>query len=380
MTRLICATALAALGATAATAGGIDRAAQRSDLIFRPGTYGEVSFSRTLPGVGGGDLPLLTSAGPVGTGAKYDRVADNFTSYGFGIKHDVNDRFSFALSGQEDFGSDIEYDGDPQATNLGGTSAIADTYALTFIGRYKLTENVSLHAGLRRDVADGTITLGGLAYGPVNGYRVRLSEDAGYGYLIGGAYEIPEIALRVAVTYNSRIRHDFQTSESIGGQSLGESGRTDVDTPQSVNIDLQTGIAAGTLLFGSIRWAEWSEFKIAPERFEGLTGSGLVTLDDSTTYQIGIGRQFTENFRASTSFIYEDGGSDDLVSPLAPTDGLMAVTLGAAYRIGAAEISGGARYTWLGDAKPETGTPDVARADFSGNDAVSFGLKLGYYF
>jgi hypothetical protein len=58
----------------------------------------------------------------------------------------------------------------------------------------------------------------------------------------------------------------------------------------------------------------------------------------------------------------------------------MGVALGASYRTGPVELSGGVRYTWLGDAKPETGTPDVARANFSDNDAVSVGLKLGYYF
>ncbi len=42
--------------------------------------------------------------------------------------------------------------------------------------------------------------------------------------------------------------------------------------------------------------------------------------------------------------------------------------------------SGGARYTWLGDADPETGTPDVARANFTDNTALSLGLRIGYDF
>jgi long-subunit fatty acid transport protein len=326
--------------------------------------------------VTGTDLPL----GAFNSGYDYPNVADDFNSFAFGLKHDITDRFSLAFTGQEDFGSDITYDGDPRRTNLGGTSAIADTYALALIGRFAVTENVSFHAGVRRDTADGTISLGGLAYGSASGYKVELGEDVGYGYLIGGAYEIPDIAFRLAITYNSKIRHDFKTTETLNGRGLGASNPTDVDTPQSVNIDFQTGVAADTLVFASMRWAEWSEFKIAPERFEALTGSGLVSLDDSTTWTVGVGRRFTESFAARASFIYEDGGSDDLVSPLAPTNGLMGVALGASYRTGPVELSGGVRYTWLGDAKPETGTPDVARANFSDNDAVSVGLKLGYYF
>lgn len=368
--------ALTAAGAGSAFAGGIDRAGQKIDIIYQEGTYAEVSATFTAPSVTGNDLPL----GPINTGASYDNVAGDFSTYGFGIKHDVTSRFTLAFTGAEDFGSDISYDGDPRRTNLGGTSANANTYALALIGKYAFTENFSLHAGVRRDVADGSITLGGLAYGRVSGYEVNLSEDVGYGYLIGGAYEVPEIALRIAVTYNSKIEHDFGTTETLQGRSLGPSAPTQVNTPQSVNIDLQTGIAENTLLFGSIRWAEWSEFQIDPQRFTALTGTGLVSLDDSTTYTLGLGRRFTDSFAARAAVIYETGGSDDLVSPLAPTNGLVGLAVGASYRVNAIEFSGGVRYSWLGDAKPETGTPDVARANFADNSAVSVGLKIGYYF
>lgn len=382
---------LSVAGTQAAMAGGIDRVGHRHDIIYKPGTYAELSWSRTMPDVTGTDLPL----GPFNSGKSYGSVADDFNSVGFGIKHDLTDRFSIAFTGQEDFGSDIVYDGDPARTNLGGTTAIADTYALALIGRYRVTENFSLHAGVRRDVADGTISLGGAAYANraaviatgsfmngFNGYRVELGESEGFGYLVGAAYEIPDIAFRLAVTYNSKVRHDFETTETLRGGSLGPSARTRVETPQSVNIDLQTGIAEDTLLFAGMRWAEWSEFKIAPQQFSATpqTRDGLVTLDDTTTWTIGIGRRFTEAFAGQASFIYEGGRSDDLVSPLAPTNGFTAVAVGGSYRTGPVELSGGLRYTWLGDAKPRTGTPPTARADFSGNEAVSVGLKLGYYF
>ncbi|MCA8882987.1 MAG: outer membrane protein transport protein [Rhodobacteraceae bacterium] len=375
MLRALIATAACAGTAGTAFAGGIDRAGQRVDILYKDGNYAEASVAYTTPDVTGVDVPS-----PLPSRYRYDNVADDFTSYGFGIKFDVNDRLTIALTGAEDFGSDIVYSGNPATSMLGSTSAIADTYSTTLMARYKLTDNFSLHGGVRRDVADGTITLGGLAYGRVNGYKVRLSEDDGYGYLIGGAYEIPDIAFRLGVTYNSKIRHDFKTTETLSGASLGKSDRTSVDTPQSVNIDFQTGIAPDTLLFANIRWAEWSEFKIEPEKFNSVTGTGLVTLEDSTTYTIGIARRFNERFAASASFLYEPEQSDDLVSPLAPTNGFTALAVGASYRVENIEFSGGVRYTWIGDARPETGTPDTARASFTGNDAVSIGFKIGYYF
>lgn len=375
MTRLMMVAAFSTCSVGAAVAGGIDRAGQPVGIIFKDGNYAEIGATHTSPDVGGQDYQLPIPFGP----AEYDNVANDFTSYSFGVKYDVNERFTVALTGSNDFGADIEYPDEPYSA-LGGTVADADTYAYTLMARYKFNDNWSIHSGLRSDVASGKIELGGLAYGPVDGYKVELDQTVGYGYLVGAAYEIPEIALRVAVTYNSEIKHEFDTSETLSGNSLGKSNKTEVKTPQSVNIDFQTGIAENTLLFGSVRWADWSEFRIDPEIFTTMTGSGLVELEDSTTYTIGLGHRFSENLSGSASFIYEPEQSDDLVSPLAPTNGFRAVAIGASYRMDQIEVAGGIRYAWLGEARPETGTPDVARADFKDNSAVSVGLRIGYYF
>lgn len=402
MYRLVTAAALTAAAAGAATAGGIDRSGQPVGIIFKDGNYVEFGVSHTSPTVGGKDIPQSPPGFPFpyDSGARYDDVADAFTSYSFGGKYDINDRLSIAITGAEDFGADIFYP-DPAGSLLGGTSAEADTYALTLMARYKFTENWSVHGGLRRDTAEGTIKLNGLAYGGptiidpgtggvisrgASGYKVELENDVAYGYLVGGAYEIPEIALRLAVTYFSPIEHEFGTRETIpvrlgspAGPDLtttSNSKDTKVRTPEAVNIDFQTGIAEDTLLFANVRWADWSEFRIKPEKL----GRDLVELNDTTTYTLGVARRFTERFAASASFIYEPEDNDRLISPLAPVNGFKAIALGASYRVDNVEIAGGVRYTWLGDSEPETGTPDVARASFTDNEAVSVGIRVGYYF
>ena len=43
-------------------------------------------------------------------------------------------------------------------------------------------------------------------------------------------------------------------------------------------------------------------------------------------------------------------------------------------------MSGGVSYIWLGDANPETGTPDTKRATFTDNSATAIGLKVAYTF
>ncbi len=373
---------VAGLCPSLAAAGGIDRAAQDISILFREGNRAEVTASRTLADVDGNDI----EQGPPGfpfpldTGAQYEGVVDNFNTAGFGLKFDLGERFSVAFFGQEDFGSDLFYSEDREPSLLGGTTANADAFTLTLVGRYKLTDNFSVHAGVRRSRADGVIRLNGLAYGPVAGYEVDFDQDIGYGFLVGGAFEIPDIALRLAVTYNSRVEHDFRGQESLNGQPLGPKNTTTVETPQTANVDFQTGIAEDTLLLANIRWADWSEFEITPPNFEAQTGTGLVSLEDTISYRLGVARRFTPAFSALAAVLYEPEGEDDLVSPLAPTNGYTGIELGASYTIGPAEIAGGVRHRWLGDAKAETGTPDVARADFSDNTATTFGLRLAYSF
>ena len=355
------------LGATTVSAGGIDRSGQDIGLLFEDGNAVEFTFGYISPSVSGVDIASV----PTGN------VVDSHLEFGIGYKQQVNDQLSFALILDQPYGADLLY---PDASPvLGGTLAEANSIALTGIARYEFDGGFSVHGGVRAQRSDANVALNGLAYGGVSGYAVDLATDTSFGYLIGAAYEIPAIAFRLAVTYNSAITHEFATVETLGGAPIGM-GTTDVETPQSVNVDFQTGIAQDTLLFASIRWVEWSSFLLEPETFVGLTGGGLIDLDDTTTYELGVGRQFTDRFAGSIAVQFEEEG-DPLVSPLAPTTGRLGVTLAGSYALNDnSEIGFGVNYTQLGDAMPETGTPDTARADFTNNDSWGVGLRYLYSF
>ncbi len=377
MKRIAATVGLCALGAGAATAGGIDRSGQNISILFEQGRYAEFSLGYSRPEVSGTDLPL----GPFPGGGESGDVANNFFQLGLGFKADVNEQLSYAVIFDQPFGADVEYGAG--SFNLGGTIAQADAYALTTLLRYKFDERFSIHGGLRAQRADGIIQLRGAAYGPFNGYDVRLEEDWAPGYVIGVAYERPEIALRIALTYQSEIEHDFDTTETPF--PFPTDPTTKVKTPRSVNLDFQTGIMEDTLLFGQVRWAKWSEFKVDPDGFmtaqalAGQTPEGLISLDDTITYTLGIGRKFTDAWSGAASVTYERK-DEHLVSPLAPTNGRLGVTLAAIHTRDNMKITTGVNYTALGRSQPETGTPDVARADFRDNDALSVGVKVGFTF
>lgn len=358
-----------AVSAGMAFAGGIDRSGQGLNNLFEAGRNVELSFGFVNPSVSGNDVAAFG-------GGSTGNVGNDYTQFSLSYKQDLNEKLSMAIILDQPFGADVLYGSGSVA--LGGTRAEAETLAATGILRYKVNGGFSVHGGLRVQRAEGEIDLRGLAYGGFNGYSVALSSNTALGYLVGVAYEKPEIALRVALTYNSKITHDFDTVESVGGTTVGTSV-TEVNTPQSVNLDFQSGIAKDTLLFGSIRWAEWSDFKIDPAFFTPRAGGGLIDLEDTTTWTIGVGRRFNENWSGSISFSYEDEG-DPLVSPLAPTNGRRGVTVAAVYTKDNMKIITGINYTKLGDAQAETGTPDTARADFNDSSSVGVGMRVAFSF
>ncbi|MEH7826949.1 outer membrane protein transport protein [Gemmobacter denitrificans] len=366
--------------AGAAHAGGVDRSGQPIGIIFEKGNYAELSYGQINPSVSGNDVAAFG-------GRPSGQVADSHSLPGIALKYDFNESLSGAIIYDNAYGADIAY---PTAlaggsVALGGTSAKLDSEGVTAILRYKFSESFSAHAGIRASKASGEVTLSGLAYGPVNGYNVSFDEDWGTGYLVGVAYEKPEIALRVALTYFSKVKHELDTTETFatavgpipGGVPLASV--TNVNTPQAVNLDVQSGVAKDTLVFGSIRWVDWSSFLIDPARFTAVTGGGLVSLEDSVTYTLGVGRKFNDNWSGSVFATYEPSG-DPLVSPLAPTNGYRGIGIAAVYTRDNMKITMGARYLDLGNAQPETGTPDTARADFRDNHATAVGIKVGFTF
>ncbi len=367
MIRVCAAAGLAALIAGSALAGGVDRSGQPIGALFEPGNYVEFSFSSVNATVSG--TQLLPAPGVAGSSSG-DMV--NSAGYaGMALKFAVSDALDVALIYDEPYGASVTY---PTGTGYfaGGSVAKLNTTALTGIARYRFGENFSVHAGVRHQ------TFGATALIPfVAGYSGIASSDDDFGYLVGAAYERPDIALRVALTYNSKIEHNMATTETFG-PSPAMLSTTTVETPQSVNLDFQTGIAQDTLLFGGVRWVQWSDFVISPAAYTGLVGAPLVSFaDDTITYTVGVGRRLNENWSIAGTVTHEPA-TGGLKSNLAPTDGRSAVGVGVTYRQDDFRLTAGVQHIWIGDAT--TAAFGFPAGDFSGNTAVAFGLKAGFNF
>ncbi|MCU0910337.1 MAG: hypothetical protein MUE98_03035 [Rhodobacteraceae bacterium] len=360
MRRVLAASSALALMTGAAIAGGVERSSQSVAILFEQGSYAELSFGRVSPNVSG-----VVAGTPVSSGD----MAPGYNTVSLGYKTDLTDQISMAVILDQPIGADVAYPGTPGPGiyPFAASTATIDATAVTGILRYKLPSNFSVYAGLRAQTVSGEVAI------PVRAYTMSTSTETDYGWLAGVAYERPEIALRVALTYNSAIDHTFDVQEN-GGPSLPFT----TTVPQSWNLEFQSGVAADTLVFGSIRYVDWTEFDITPVGFFGATGSSLVSYDnDTTTYSLGVGRRFNETWSGSVSFSHE-AGTGPFSGNLGPTDGSTSVQVAAVYTRGPMKITGGLRYIDIGEA--QTRLSPTATSNFSGNHGWAAGIRIGYSF
>ncbi|MFV0300113.1 MAG: OmpP1/FadL family transporter [Paracoccus sp. (in: a-proteobacteria)] len=361
-------TSVLAAGTFSATAGGIERLPQSLAPLFESGNYVELTFGHLRPDVTGRDVG----------GPSTKNVGENYSFFGFAYKHQVNDRVSAALIVEQPFGVDMDYPADGSVM-FGDTSSSVNATTYTALLRYHGEGGFGVHGGLRASHMDGTIALNGAALGAVDGYHLRLRDDWAAGYVLGASYARPATATVISLTYQSTIKHDFDTTESGPLAALNGDSSTRIRVPQSWNLEAQTAISPTTLLMGSVRWVKWSEFKVDPERFYSVTGDGMVRLSDTTTYTLGLARKLSDRWTGVATILYEPS-SDMKETPLTPTNGRKGITLAGVYTQGPLKVTTAVGYFKLGDTHPATGTPPVERTDFTDSDTVAIAVRVGYSF
>lgn len=454
-------------------AAALDRSGQSTAAFFQAGNYLEFGYSELQPEVAGTDT----------SGRSVSEMAENYHFANAAAKYQLDPQYSLGFIYDQPFGAAAEYQGQnnfvaannsyalsptvqlPNAAIgiTGATNVEVDSHNLTVLLGYKPMPNVTVFGGGALQSIEGNVSLRGPAYSVMSGYSAQLNEDHSWGYVVGAAFEKPEIALKAALTYRSEIDHKMITAESIalptaalaalqgtpykgvpaaaviadatqklpsvaadlaavnaGLQqdptnatllaqqaalqagvdqlkgavrlatlsqlpSTGDSD-TKITTPQSVNVDFQTGIMEGTLLFANLRWVDWSQFAIKPALFgktTGLSVAGGLNLVDYTDDQwsgtVGVGRKLHPQVSGSVSVGW-DSGAGNPITTLGPTEGYWNVGVGARYNpIQNVDVSLGVKYFWLGDASAKVSSGTVV-GDFADNTALAIGLKLGYHF
>jgi long-chain fatty acid transport protein len=341
-------TAILAVGASTAFAGGLDRSTFSSNILFEEGTYAEVVYGITSPKV-------RSVASPVS-------IATSFNTVKLGFKMDVTKKIAVALTyNNQPVGADINY-----TTATGGAIPLAgavNAQQLTLLGKYQFTDQISAFGGVKYQYINGSVDLTAAA-----GTRLVMNGESEYGYIGGVAYEIPDIKLRVALSYESKIDYSFGTRFAAGG---GVIGQTTAATAEAWNLEFQSGVAANTLVFGSIRYAKWADAQI------NVLGTVITSNTNVTSYELGVARRFNDAFVGFFAIGYE-APEDTPQGAFAPTDGQFDIKFGGQASLGkGVKLGASIKYSRHGDAIVPTLGP---AGSFNDPSVLTVGFKLSKNF
>lgn len=315
VTKSILAIALLSGLAGTAFAGGFSRGDADTDLIYEDGAF-NMRFGATMV------APKRDFATIGGVAASDDVYTNNYIIPNFGAKLKVSDRFSCVATYTQPFGASSDYGAQSQRADIIGDIAAGRTpnavkHADFETNEYGATCGVNMEAGSGKAWLLGGVFVQDFDYTEDKTLgTLNLRDNGSFGYRIGAAYEITEYALRAELMYRSQIDIEaegkFTASPALAaigipaGTVFPSTGHGSL--PQSVELNVQSGIAPGWLAYGSVKWTDWSVLQTLNYDIVRL---GPNTKDffwkDGWTVQGGIGHAFTDEISGTVNVTWDRG-------------------------------------------------------------------------
>lgn len=379
-------------------AAAFEQSNQTIQSFFEKDHYAEVSFAWTNPNVSGQvqHTEILEQLGiqDFSTG----QLANNQLVINAALKLQLHPQISWGFIYDQPFYVDVAYQYSPvfagEPTEIEAADIEFDSHNLTSIFGYQPDPNWNLYAGLSYQTLEGNLSLVGESFSVFNGYHVQLEQNADWGWLAGISYQIPEYFFRSSLTYRSAINHQLQTTESLIVGTTTPSF-TKIQTPQSINLDIQTGLPSQNIFYAGLRWVNWQDFVIQPPKFGTVIDYAALEFpevkdikmidyqEDQWSAKLGIAHQWPSSMINSFEILW-DSGTGNPASTLNPSDGYWGVGLGYFQNfLKHWDIATGLYY--LKFQKPKTNSNAVI-PQFVGlsavddNDVWVVGMKLGYHF
>jgi len=371
--------------ATAAHAGGYSRGEADTDILFESGdfifragaTY--VSPRRTFKTTGSG--PSLRDPNTDGV------YTNDYWIPSVAAKISVSENFACALTYTQPFGADATYGMDVRRAQLAnGKAPYGEKRFET--NEYGATCDVKFDVGAGKLHLLGGVFWQDFSYTAVNELdtlipastrhgTLRLEDDGALGYRLGAAYEITEYALRVSLLYRSKVKHKTDEGSydvmDLGSIYLPASGYGTL--PQSLKLAVQTGVAPGWLVYGSVKWTDWSVLDALNYTINGPglgAAQDVYNWKDGWTIQAGVAHVFNEKLTGTVNLTWDSGVSTgaDIHED--------SITLGAGVlaKVGPGDLRFGAGITHM-----STGSQSVAQGatfNATGGGGWAYGVTGSY--
>jgi long-subunit fatty acid transport protein len=161
--------------------------------------------------------------------------------------------------------------------------------------------------------------------GEIDNYQASLQGSDEWAYLLGMAYEIPELAFRMSLFFHNEVDHQLSGTVSaplpdLSG-NISHPVRANTLTPQSVHFNLQTGVTENWLVFLKLRWGDWSQLDKISLDAGPLSQELRLFSNDSLNYEIGVGVRVSERLNIGGQFAsLVELGEPDLPEGLSGTN------------------------------------------------------------
>lgn len=360
--------AMAVTVTSAAQAGGFGRGTADTEILFEPGNFA------ARAGVTFVNPSRKFSAHPVPGLAGKD-YTESYAIPSVAFKAQLFDPLSCAATYTQPYGGNVNYEGRLTPGKLTEKFRV-DEYALTCAVKFGVGPgNFYVLGGAfaeRFDYDRVNSVIPGVANADL-----RLS-GSDYGYRLGIAYDVPEIALRTQLLYRSSTSYGADGDFSIPALGVATGAFGEGNLPQSLELKVQSGIAPGWLAFGSVKWTDWSVQQaliVSVPGFPPANSEDTYNWKDGWTVTGGVGHAFNDRISGLASLSWDKGvntGWDH-------SSDTWTVALGGSVKdTWGGEFRGGVGVSYLTSATQEFGDNAGSVVDSGWAYALNVGYKLSF--
>ncbi|KZL21581.1 Long-chain fatty acid transport protein precursor [Pseudovibrio axinellae] len=381
-------------GSGAAFAGGWDTMGVGTlDLLFAPERFvvegGATYLDRNT------DYDVTSASDQLGrqttSGSTSERVTPNIWNYQFGVKGRVLENVDCLGRAYNPYGI-IESMDPTWAARYAGYETNATTLGLDATCSYTFQagegRSIRAIAGIRGldltyqsdSMLPGVLVNPALTDDYVSGAELK-SKGMSWGWRAGVAYEIPAYALRASLVYDSQIAMDLEGETYIRDVPDGLGGTTtitgdaysSITAPQSVELNIQSGIAPGWLASFGVKWVDWSGIDrlVVKDESGDLSTDRALNFKDGWTVEAGVGHQLNEKLTLGGSVQWDRGVGGSYSDSYS-------FGLGGSYALNDKVnmiIGGAAVYTAAGEADATNHAPYGATNEYTYDSAWHYALS-----
>lgn len=312
--RVLIATLAATTFMTAsAVAGGFSRGSADTDILYEDGTFNmRAGVTVVVP-----TRKFTRHGNPALVGTDY---ADTYAVPSAAIKLDISQYFACAGTLAQPYGGATTYAAPTLSGKLDEDFTIYE-FGATCAAKFNVGPGkLYLIGGIFQEQFDYDRTN---FINPLLPNATLELSGTDVGYRAGVGYAIPDIALKAELMYRSGTEYGADGTLFLANAALptpipGVPPTTIIpvaalgigELPQSVELKLQSGVAPGWLVFGAVKWTDWSVTETLDVRSAAsgaLLSRNLYFWEDGWTVTAGVGHAFTDTISGAVSLTWDRG-------------------------------------------------------------------------